>query len=187
MNTSLTEAQSYTHEARRAEETANRLEKQASYFEGNSATGSLNLSQAYREWGLGEIERNRDYYGQARFDDISFQLSAQGQELQARFIEQYADKLHDDIADDLVLVHGKPVSRTNFSSPSIVRRSAPLAPVDRLQWPKKGVDVQTIGAEVEAAQAAGRKRLSIVKSHLGNVTKGAKGANAEAADDVKEW
>jgi conjugal transfer mating pair stabilization protein TraG len=187
MNTSLTEAQSYTREARRAEETANRLEKQASYFEGNSATGSLNLSQSYREWGLGEIERNRDYYGQARFDDIGFQLSAQGQELQARFIEQYADKLHDDIADDLVLAHGKPIAKASFSSPSMVRKSVSLEPAAHSAGSGKGVDVQSIGAEVEAAQAAGRKRLGIVKSHLEKVTGGARGASADAADDVKEW
>ena len=77
MNASLTEAQSYSREARRAEELANRLETQAAFFEGNSAAGSLNLSQAYREWGLAEIERNRDFYGSARFDDTAFQLSAQ--------------------------------------------------------------------------------------------------------------
>lgn len=62
MSASLTEAQSYSREARRAEELANRLESQASFFEGNSAAGSLNLSQAYREWGLTEIESNRDFY-----------------------------------------------------------------------------------------------------------------------------
>jgi conjugal transfer mating pair stabilization protein TraG len=83
MNASLTEAQSYSREARRAEELANRLESQASFFEGNSAAGSLNLSQAYREWGLAEIERNRDFYGNVRFDDVSFQLSPEGQALQA--------------------------------------------------------------------------------------------------------
>jgi conjugal transfer mating pair stabilization protein TraG len=66
MNASLTEAQSFTIEARRAEELANRLESQASFFEGNSAAGSLNLSQAYREWGLAEIERNRDFYGNVK-------------------------------------------------------------------------------------------------------------------------
>jgi conjugal transfer mating pair stabilization protein TraG len=58
MNASLTESQSYSREARRAEELANRLESQAAFFEGNSAAGSLNLSQAYREWGLGEIEKS---------------------------------------------------------------------------------------------------------------------------------
>ena len=55
MNASLTEAQSYSREARRAEELANRLESQASFFKGNSASGSLNLSQAYREWCFVEI------------------------------------------------------------------------------------------------------------------------------------
>ena len=81
LNASLTEAQSFTVEARRAEELANRLESQASFFEGDSAAGNLNLSQAYRDWGLAEIEGNRDFYGTARFDDIAFQLSSEGQAL----------------------------------------------------------------------------------------------------------
>jgi conjugal transfer mating pair stabilization protein TraG len=136
---------------------------------------------------LGEIERNRDYYGQARFDDIGFQLSAQGQELQARFIEQYADKLHEDIADDLVLTHGKPVAKTGFSSPSIVRKSASFEPAGDLPRTGIGVDVQSIGKEVEAAQTAGRKRIGIVRGHLQGLTKGAQGATESAADDVKEW
>jgi conjugal transfer mating pair stabilization protein TraG len=91
INASLTEAQSYSREARRSEELANRLESQASFFEGNSAAGSLNLSQAYREWGLIEIERNRDFYGNVRFDDVTFQLSPEGQALQAKFIQSYAE------------------------------------------------------------------------------------------------
>ena len=99
MNASLTEAQSYSREARRAEELANRLESQASFFTGNSAAGSLNLSQAYREWGLVEIERNRDFYGNVRFDDLTFQLSPEGQALQGKFIESYAEQLRDGIED----------------------------------------------------------------------------------------
>jgi len=116
------QAQSYTREARRAEEIANRLESQASYFAGNSAMGSLNLSQAYREWGLGEVERNRDFYGNARFDDIGFQLSAEGQALQARFVAGYADKLREHIDDRLVLAPGPDVALA--SKRSMRRRRA---------------------------------------------------------------
>src|SRR3546814_13129841 len=90
LSRSLTEAQTYSVEAHRAEELASRLENQASWYEGSNAAGSLNLSQAYREWGMAELEANRDYYGPARFDDINFQMSAQGQQLQARFGESYA-------------------------------------------------------------------------------------------------
>jgi conjugal transfer mating pair stabilization protein TraG len=42
----VTEAQTYSVEARRAEELASRLENQASWYEGANAAGSLNLSQA---------------------------------------------------------------------------------------------------------------------------------------------
>ena len=121
MNASLTEAQSYSREARRAEELANRLESQASFFEGNSAAGSLNLSQAYREWGLVEIERNRDFYGNVRFDDLTFQLSPEGQALQGKFIESYAEQLRDGIEDRLVLTPGQPISRTSVTGPGSVR------------------------------------------------------------------
>jgi hypothetical protein len=125
MNASLTEAQSYSREARRAEELANRLESQASFFEGNSAAGSLNLSQAYREWGLAEIERNRDFYGNARFDDVTFQLSPEGQALQGKFIESYAEKLRDGIEDKLVLTPGQPISRPFGHRTGICQRSCP--------------------------------------------------------------
>ena len=43
MSASLTEAQSYSREARRAEELANRLESQASFFEGNSEIGRAHV------------------------------------------------------------------------------------------------------------------------------------------------
>ncbi|WP_239017839.1 hypothetical protein [Sphingomonas aracearum] len=124
MNASLTEAQSFTIEARRAEELANRLERQASFFEGNSAAGSLNLSQAYREWGLAEIESNRDFYSNARFDDVTFQLSPEGQALQAKFIESYAEQLRNGIDERLVLVPGQPVSRPVVSGAGSVRGRA---------------------------------------------------------------
>src|SRR3546814_20700763 len=69
----------------------------SSWYKANSAAGTLNLSQAYREWGMAEMEANRDYYGPVRFDDIEFQMSARGQQLQSRFVESYADRLQDDI------------------------------------------------------------------------------------------
>jgi conjugal transfer mating pair stabilization protein TraG len=185
MNASLTEAQSYSREARRAEELANRLESQASFFKGNSAAGSLNLSQAYREWGLAEIERNRDFYGNVRFDDVTFQLNPEGQALQAKFIEGYAEQLRDGIEDHLVLAPGQPVSRPAISGAGSVR--------GRAQTGGGGSGTVTqVGAgdlhdEVQRAQAAGRQRIRGSKGGLDAVTKGAQGASAESADDVKDW
>jgi conjugal transfer mating pair stabilization protein TraG len=185
MNASLTEAQSYSREARRAEELANRLESQASFFEGNSAAGSLNLSQAYREWGLVEIERNRDFYGNMRFDDVAFQLSSGGQALQAKFIESYADQVRDGIEDRLVLAPGQPISRPNISGARSVRGHAQTDGGGSGTAPK--VDVGTIHDEVQRAQAAGRQKIGGSKGSLEAVTSGAQGASAESADDVKEW
>ena len=185
MNASLTEAQSYSREARRAEELANRLESQASFFEGNSAAGSLNLSQAYREWGLVEIERNRDFYGSVRFDDVAFQLSPEGQALQAKFIESYAEHLRDGIQDRLILAPGQPVSRTNVSDGEAVRSRASVGGRSSAAVPQ--VDAGGISDEVERVQAAGRQRIGAGRDRLDAVTNGARGASAEAADDVKEW
>jgi len=185
MNASLTEAQSYTREARRAEELANRLEQQASFFEGNSAAGSLNLSQAYRDWGLVEIEHNRDFYGNVRFDDLAFQLSPEGQALQAKFIESYAEQLRDGIEDRLVIAPGQAVSRPSISDAEAVRSRASIGGTVPSRMPQ--VDADGIGDEVERVQAAGRQRIGESRGRLDDVTKKARGASADAADDVKEW
>jgi conjugal transfer mating pair stabilization protein TraG len=185
LNASLTEAQSYSREARRAEELANRLESQASFFEGNSAAGSLNLSQAYREWGLVEIERNRDFYGDVRFDDVAFQLSPEGQALQAKFIERYAEELRDGIEDRLVLAPGQPVSRPSVSDAEAVQSRAAIGGSVPSSVPQ--VNTNGIRDEVERVQGAGRQRIGESRDRLDAVTRGARGASAEAADDVKEW
>ena len=185
MNASLTEAQSYSREARRAEELANRLESQASFFEGNSAAGSLNLSQAYREWGLVEIERSRDFYGNVRFDDLTFQLSPEGQALQGKFIESYAEQLRDGIEDRLVLTPGQPISHTSVTGPGSVRGRAQIGGERPGNAPK--MDPGTVHDEVLRAQNAGRQRIRGSRGRLDAVTKGAQGASAESADEVKEW
>lgn len=185
MNASLTEAQSYSREARRAEELANRLETQASFFEGNSAAGSLNLSQAYREWGLAEIERNRDFYRSARFDDVAFQLSPEGQALQAKFIESYAEQLRDGIEDRLVLQPGQAVSRPNVNDAEAIRGRASVEGSIPSALPQ--VNASGIRDEIERVQSAGLQRIDAQRDRLNAVTKDARGASAEAADKVKEW
>ena len=186
LTTSLTEAQSYTVEARRSEELASRLENQASWYEGNNAAGSLNLSQSYREWGMAEIEGNRDYYGSARFDDIDFQMSSRGQQLQARFVESYADRLHDEISSDLVLPDAAAVQRPAIGSASEVRGSVRLGSSGGSLSPSSS-EREDIGGEVRRVQSQGGSRVGNVKSYLDRRTKDARGASEEAADDVKEW
>ena len=183
---SLTEAQSYTVEARRAEELASRLENQATWYENNNAAGSLNLSQAYREWGLSEIEANRDYYGAARFDDIDFQLSGQGQQLQGRFVQSYADRLHDEIESELVLPAFAPVGRPGIGSAGDVQASVSLSGNGR--GPVPGSEENNgISDKTRAKQEQGRQSIGSVRGYLGNQTKDAKGASEQAADDIKKW
>ncbi|WP_168452316.1 conjugal transfer protein TraG N-terminal domain-containing protein [Sphingopyxis microcysteis] len=186
LSRSLTEAQTYSVEARRAEELASRLENQASWYEGANAAGSLNLSQAYREWGMAEIEANRDYYGPVRFDDINFQMSAQGQQLQARFVESYADRLHDEIEGELTLPEFAPVSRPTVASQGDVRARGPSGGGGSGNL-GAAPDPSGIRQEVRAAQARGRGMIDQSRGNLDAVTRGAKGASEEAADEVKEW
>ena len=186
LSRSLTEAESYTREARRAEEMASRLENQASWYEANSAAGSLNLSQAYREWGMAEIESNRDYYGPVRFDDIEFQISARGQQLQSRFVESYADRLQDDIEADLSLPDFAPVSRPGIGSAGQVRARGAVGSVGGPSMPD-APDRSDITDEVERVRQQGRGRIGTVRGYLDRQTQGATGASEEAADEVKEW
>jgi conjugal transfer mating pair stabilization protein TraG len=185
MTASLTEAQSYSREARRAEELAHRLESQVSFVQGNSAAGSLNLSQAYREWGLAEIESNRDFYGTARFDDVSFQLSPEGQALQAKFIESYAEQLREGIEDRIALTPGPPVSRPAISSAGSVRGRVQTGGGGSGSVPR--VSAGDLQEEVRNAQVTGHQKITGSRGRLDAITKGAQGASAEAADDVKEW
>ncbi|MDE0902447.1 MAG: conjugal transfer protein TraG N-terminal domain-containing protein [Erythrobacter sp.] len=186
LSRSLTEAESYTREARRAEEVASRLENQASWYEANSAAGTLNLSQAYREWGMAEIEANRDYYGPVRFDDIEFQMSARGQQLQSRFVESYADRLQDDIEADLSLPDFAPVSRPGIGSAGQVRARGAVGSAGGPSMPD-APDRSDITDEVERVRRQGRGRIGTVRTYLDRQTEGATGASEEAADDVKEW
>ena len=186
LSRSLTEAESYTREARRAEEVASRLENQASWYEANSAAGTLNLSQAYREWGMAEIEANRDYYGPVRFDDIEFQMSARGQQLQSRFVESYADRLQDDIQADLSLPDFAPVSRPGIGSAGQVRARGDLGSAGGPSMPD-APDRSGISDEVEQVRQRGRERIGTVGGYLDRQTRGATGATEEAADEVKEW
>lgn len=186
LSRSLTEAQTYSVEARRAEELASRLENQASWYEGANAAGSLNLSQAYREWGMAEVEANRDYYGPVGFDDVNFQMSAQGQQLQARFVETYADRLHDDIEGQLTLPEFAPVSRPAVTSQGSVRARGPSGGGGSGSL-GSAPDTSGISEEVRGAQARGRRLIGQSRGNLDVVTRGAKGASEKAADDVKEW
>ncbi|WP_017183244.1 hypothetical protein [Sphingobium xenophagum] len=135
---------------------------------------------------MAEVEANRDYYGPVRFDDINFQMSAQGQQLQARFVETYADRLHDDIEGQLTLPEFAPVSRPAVTSQGSVRARGPsggggsgsLGPAP---------DTSGISEEVRGAQARGRRLIGQSRGNLDVVTRGAKGASEKAADDVKEW
>lgn len=186
LSRSLTEAENYTIEARRAEEMANRLESQASWYEGNSAAGTLNLSQAYREWGMAEIEANRDYYGPARFDDVTFQLSPRGQQLQARFVENYAERLQESIESEISLPAFSAVSRPDVGSQDQVRERGAVGFFSGANWPE-APDRSDIQSAVGAARQQGSQRIRAARDQLESKTKDAKGASDEAADGVKDW
>ena len=187
LNASLTETKTSTLEARRSEETGNRLERQASFFSGSNAAGNLNLSQNYREWGMAEIENNRDYYGDVRFDDTAFQLSPKGQALQRKFVESYAGNIKSEVESELVLPPVTPIGSPAVSTPASVRATTPLGVISAPKGLPQGPDPSSIRDEVARQQGVGHQRISGQRSDLQGITDPAKGASAEAADDVKEW
>ena len=135
---------------------------------------------------MAEIEANRDYYGPVRFDDIDFQMSARGQQLQARFVESYADQFNAEIAGDLVLPPSAPVARPSVSSAESVRGSVQLGGVPgSLSTPSS--EREDIARDVDRVQRRGEQSIGSIKGYLDGKTRDAKGASAEAADDVKEW
>ena len=105
--------------------------------------------------------------------------------MQGKFIESYAEQLRDGIDDRLVLTPGEPVSRPTMSSPAAVRGRASIGGGAQPSVPQ--VAPGELHDEVQRAQAAGRQRIGGSRSRLDTATKGAQGASAEAADDVKEW
>ena len=187
LNVSLAQTQSSTAEARKSEETTHRLENQATYFSGSNAAGNLNLSQTYREWGMAEIDGNRDYYGNVRFDDTTFQLSPTGQELQRKFVASYAGGIKSEVEDSFVLVPGPPVTRPAVTTAAGVRASAPLRAAPAAPELAASPDPAAIHDEVAQHQNAGRGRIGAARSRLDGTTTAAKGASAEAADEVKDW
>ena len=120
-----------------------------------------------------------------RFDDVTFQLSPEGQALQGKFIESFAEQLRNGIEDRLVLAPGQPVSRPAIYGAGSVRGRAQTVGGGSGTVPQ--VDAGNIHDEVQGAQATGRQKISGSRGRLDAVTKGAQGARAEAADDVKEW
>ncbi|WP_088306569.1 conjugal transfer protein TraG N-terminal domain-containing protein [Novosphingobium sp. B 225] len=187
LNASLTETKTATLEARRSDEVGQRLEQQASYYSGSNAAGNLNLSQAYREWGMAEIENNRDYYGDVRFDDTTFQLSPKGQALQRKFVESYAGGIKSEVESELVPSQGPAIPHPAVTSQAGIRAAAPLSAVPTVPDLLSAPDPSTVHDEVTRQQGAGRQQIDAQRRRLGQLTGPANGASAEAADDVKEW
>jgi conjugal transfer mating pair stabilization protein TraG len=187
LNASLTETKTASLEARRSDEVGQRLEQQASYYSGSNAAGNLNLSQAYREWGMAEIENNRDYYGDMRFDDTTFQLSPKGQALQRKFVESYAGGIKSEVESELVPPQGPAIPHPAVTTRAGIRANNPLGAVPTVPGLPAAPDPSTVHDEVTRQQGAGRQQIDAQRGRLGQLTGPAKGASAEAADNVKEW
>src|SRR3546814_5215832 len=100
-------------------------------------------------------------------------MSAQGQQLQARFVESYADRLHDDIEGKLTLPEFAPVSRPAVASPGDVRARGPSGGGGSGNL-GAAPDPSGIRQEVRAAQTRGRGRIDQSRGNLDAVTQGAR-------------
>ena len=105
--------------------------------------------------------------------------------MQAKFVESYAEQLRDGIDDRLVLATGLPVSRPVISSAGSVRSRAQTGGGGSGSVPRVGAG--DLHEEVQRAQVAGRQKITGSRGRLDAITEGAKGASADAADNVKEW
>ncbi len=117
---------------------------------------------------------------------LNFQMSPKGQQLQGRFVEAYADRLHDQIKDDLELPASAPVARPGVSGIDDVRSRRPRASTSASN-PIPAVDPSEIGNEVRSVQSGGRARIDQSRGKLDASTRSVTGANEEAADQVKDW
>ena len=106
--------------------------------------------------------------------------------MQVRFVETYADRLHGEIADELVLPPYASVVRPGVSSPGDVRSSVMLGgPPSALS--STSSERENIEREVARVQEREEQRVDGVTDYLERRTRDARGASAEAADDVKKW
>ena len=80
---------------------------------------------------------------------------------------------------------GHKISRPSVTGPGSVRGRAQIGGAVSGNVPQ--VDPGTIHDEVLRAQDSGRQRIRGSRGRLDAVTKGAQGASAESADEVKEW
>jgi conjugal transfer mating pair stabilization protein TraG len=136
---------------------------------------------------MAEIETNRDYYGNARFDDTAFQLSGKGQALQRKFVEGYAGQIRSEVERELVLKPGPAIQRTGLPTADAIRSEQSGINSPPIRGATPGPDAATIRDEVARQQGAGRSQIDAVHSELDRLTADAKGASAGAADGVKKW
>ena len=104
----------------------------------------------------------------------------------SRFVESFAEGLNDEIASELVLPDAAPVARPNVGSASGVRGSVRLGGVpSSLADPSSGRE--EMAQDVNRRQNQGSLSIEQRRRTLDRTTRDARGASAEAADDVKEW
>ena len=135
---------------------------------------------------MAEIETNRDFYGQVRFDDAAFQFSEPGRALQAKFIAGFADQVRGEIEDRLTLPPGPTVERTTVSRAGDVQDHTAALGTDSAQH-RQDTAAREIADAVREANTTGGARIKASRGDLERVTQKAKGASPEAADDVKQW
>lgn len=128
---------------------------------------------------MAEIDRNRDYYGDVRFDDTAFQLSAAGQTLQRKFVESFADQVRTDVEGKLAMPKAAPLARPEMRQ-NIVHAASPASS----PLPQRS---HSLHAEVQQAQQAGRQRIARQNSMLEDLTRDAKGASPQAATQARTW
>jgi len=197
---SLTEAQSFSREARRFYEEADRLETRWSARDGEGVSGSLNTSDAFLAFARAEIANTPLVYSDFDPANATHWHSANGQValerdlLMSKYVEHVGQSMRDEIAEHLTAPDARGLSRPKVSSGGEVRAVGAARSGLLPNMLASGVDGafleggDAIRSEVASAQVKGTETIESKRRTRDADTAGAaEGPTENGAEHAREW
>ncbi len=197
---SLTEAQSFSREARRYYEQADRLEARWSEQDGQGVSGSLNTSDAFLAFARAEIGntplvyRDFDPANATHWHSTGGQVALERDLLMSKYVEHVGQAMRDEVAEHLTAPDASGLSRPRVSNEEEVRasgvarsRSVPNVTVSEVEGALLK-DADAVRREVVAAQLQGAETIESKRRVRDADTAGAaEGTTANGAERAREW
>jgi conjugal transfer mating pair stabilization protein TraG len=200
ISTSLTEAQSFSREARRYYEQADRFEARWSEQDGQGVSGSLNTSDAFLAFARSEIGstplvyRDFDPANATHWHSADGQVALERDLLMSKYVEHVGQAMRDEIAENLIAPDASGLSRPSVSSEGEVRavgaaRSGSLPNVTASKVDGTLLDgADAIRSDVAAAQEKGTETIQSKRRIRDADTVGAaEGITPNGAERAREW